>query len=214
MLVVAGELLTPDAVDALSALLAGQPAWSDLPLIVVATDEPAGNRDPFDGLGNVAILHRPLSLDTLATTVRAALRARRRQYQVRDLLGQREEADRRKDEFLAMLAHELRNPLAPIRTGLQILRPRPRCGDRRADAGDDGAPGRHLSRMVDDLLDVSRITRGKIALRRSALERRRGAGPGGRRRRPDRGGEGTAGRDRAPGRARSSSRPTRPAWSR
>ncbi len=75
-------------------------------------------------------------------------------------------ADRRKDEFLATLAHELRNPLAPIRNGLQILQL----------AGNDAASAEHarsmidrqlsqLVRLVDDLMDVSRISRGKIELR-------------------------------------------------
>jgi two-component system, sensor histidine kinase len=76
--------------------------------------------------GNLSFLQRPLSLKTLHTTVRAEPRsARRRQYQVRDLLRQKEEAERRKDEYLAMLAHELRNPLAPLRTGLKLLRLNP-----------------------------------------------------------------------------------------
>jgi PAS domain S-box-containing protein len=81
------------------------------------------------------------------------------------------EADRRKDEFLAMLAHELRNPLAPIRNSLQILRAR----------GVDGATAeraremmerqvQHLVRLVDDLLDVSRIMRDKIELRKERVE--------------------------------------------
>ncbi|WP_139559712.1 ATP-binding protein [Methylotetracoccus oryzae] len=80
------------------------------------------------------------------------------------------EADRRKDEFLATLAHELRNPLAPIRNGLTLLR----------QAGGDGASAEpvrammerqvdHLVELVDDLLEVSRITRGKIALRKARI---------------------------------------------
>jgi len=80
------------------------------------------------------------------------------------------EADRRKDEFLAMLAHELRNPLAPIRNAAQIL--------RRADLNETqiawcraviNRQVEHLVRLVDDLLDVSRITRGKIELRKEPL---------------------------------------------
>jgi len=80
------------------------------------------------------------------------------------------EADRRKDEFLAVLAHELRNPLAPIRNGVEILRLRTaadallqrtlRMMDRQAN---------HLVRLVDDLLDISRITRGKLELRQHRL---------------------------------------------
>src|SRR5207249_3360139 len=81
------------------------------------------------------------------------------------------EAGRRKDEFLAMLAHELRNPLAPIQNAVQI--------QRVSDPGDERF-GRqreiierqvhHLTRLVDDLLDVSRITRGTIELRKETLD--------------------------------------------
>ncbi|MBW8880639.1 MAG: response regulator, partial [Asticcacaulis sp.] len=75
------------------------------------------------------------------------------------------EADRRKDEFLATLAHELRNPLAPIRNGLQILKlsPDSERGDVVRDMMDRQL--NHLVRLIDDLLDVSRVSRGKIELR-------------------------------------------------
>jgi signal transduction histidine kinase len=77
-----------------------------------------------------------------------------------------EEADARKNEFLAMLAHELRNPLAAITLSLEVAR---RSGDQRADVRDRtyaviGRQAEHLSRMVNDLLDVSRLTRGKVEL--------------------------------------------------
>ncbi|MBX5459920.1 MAG: PAS domain S-box protein [Steroidobacteraceae bacterium] len=80
------------------------------------------------------------------------------------------EADRRKDDFLATLAHELRNPLAPIRNGLQILR-LAAGGDAMMERTMDmmDRQMRHLVRLVDDLLDVSRITRGKVALRREPV---------------------------------------------
>ncbi|HYF60661.1 MAG TPA: PAS domain-containing protein [Burkholderiaceae bacterium] len=76
------------------------------------------------------------------------------------------EADRRKDEFLATLAHELRNPLAPIRTGLVLLRRAPADG-RMVTATHEMMERQLLQmvRLVDDLLDVSRISRGRIELR-------------------------------------------------
>ena len=75
------------------------------------------------------------------------------------------EADRRKDEFLAMLAHELRNPLAPIRTGLELIRVTGNSPEtvERVRSMMDRQVG-HMVRLVDDLLDVSRITSGKIHL--------------------------------------------------
>lgn len=77
------------------------------------------------------------------------------------------EVDRRKDEFLAILAHELRNPLAPIRTGLEILRLRGATPDTVAQVRPVMERQlAHLVRLVDDLLDVSRITSGKIQLQR------------------------------------------------
>ncbi|AUX46494.1 uncharacterized protein SOCE26_080000 [Sorangium cellulosum] len=81
------------------------------------------------------------------------------------------EADRRKDEFLAILAHELRNPLAPIRTGLQTLKRSPADGPEaeRTLAIMERQLG-HMVRLIDDLLDVSRITRGKIDLRKERID--------------------------------------------
>jgi signal transduction histidine kinase len=80
------------------------------------------------------------------------------------------EADRRKDEFLAMLAHELRNPLAPIRTAVQLLRLKelPEAHSARARDTIDRQV-EHLVILIDDLLDVSRITRGMITLQREPV---------------------------------------------
>ncbi len=85
------------------------------------------------------------------------------------LVEQLRDADRRKDEFLALLAHELRNPLAPVRNGLQVLRLSPdRAARERAQAMMDRQLG-HMVRLIDDLLDVSRISRNKMELRRARL---------------------------------------------
>ena len=81
------------------------------------------------------------------------------------------DADRRKDEFLAMLAHELRNPLAPLRSSLQILK-LPHVDTATVQETRDMMERQvdHLVRLVDDLLDVSRVMRGKIDLRREPVE--------------------------------------------
>jgi PAS domain S-box-containing protein len=81
------------------------------------------------------------------------------------------EADRSKDEFLAMLAHELRNPLAPIRNSLEFLRRRGFSDPEQEWARDViSRQVEHLTHLVDDLLDVSRITSGKVKLQKSVLE--------------------------------------------
>ncbi len=81
------------------------------------------------------------------------------------------ETDRRKDEFLATLAHELRNPLAPVRNALQILK-MPRVDAQTVERSREMMERQvqHLVRLVDDLLDVSRVMRGKIELRRERVE--------------------------------------------
>ncbi len=84
---------------------------------------------------------------------------------------QLKEADRLKDEFLAMLAHELRNPLAPIHNAVRIMRMKP-MGDTQLEWARDviDRQAAHLTRLVDDLLDVSRITRGKINIEAKPLD--------------------------------------------
>ena len=81
-----------------------------------------------------------------------------------------QEADRRKDEFLAILAHELRNPLAPIRTAVQLLRKRDLAETQNIRAREViERQVQHLVCLIDDLLDVSRITRGMITLQRERV---------------------------------------------
>jgi len=175
-----GVLIMTDAALALPGIqiiltsLSQQPAWSDLPVVLLCQ---AGPQTPavariLGALTNVTVLDRPTSARTLVSTVQAALRGRLRQYQTRDQLEalriaeeNLRNADRRKDEFLAMLAHELRNPLAPIRNAGELLA---RMLADNSQVQTIGAiikrQSTHLSRMVDDLLDVSRITQGRIEL--------------------------------------------------
>ena len=293
-LIVAEEALAGPSGNELAKMLAEQPAWSDLPVLVVTragADSPTV-RSAVEQLGNVTLLERPIRVAALTSAVRTALRARARQYELRDRLeaqalmaaivsssgdaivsktlqgvivswnagaerifgypaaeavgrhitliippdrleeermilarlvnGDRiehfetirrrkdgrlidisltvspvydasgrtigaskvardisaqklaerslREADQRKDEFLATLAHELRNPLAPIRNALHVLRLTGRdpavlrvseMMTRQVD---------HMVRLVDDLMEVSRITRGKIELRREPVD--------------------------------------------
>ncbi len=119
------EALTPEGFERLLQVLGQQPAWSDVPLLILTregADSPVALRT-LELLGNVVLLERPVRVPTLVSAVRTALRARKRQYQIREQLAETRrsaetlrKADRHKDEFLATLAHELRNPLSPCAT--------------------------------------------------------------------------------------------------
>ena len=112
-------------------------------------------------------LVEPMEPEELLANVRALLRMRRAEHERETALAALREADRRKDEFLAMLAHELRNPLAPIRNAVELLR-RSESPEVQARARElIGRQTDHLTRLVDDLLEMSRITQGKLALRKT-----------------------------------------------
>jgi signal transduction histidine kinase len=179
----AEESLHPPVVQCLVDLLARQGPWSDFPLLIFlggggeSLSTALRMLDILEPLGNVTVLERPVRLMTLVSAVRAALHARSRQYEVRRLLGELEEAVRRRDAFLVQLAHELRNPLGTIRNATHIL-------ERVGAAGQSGAHQRtvigrqtvHLARLIDDLLDASRVTSGKIHLQRQEVDLRDVAG--------------------------------------
>lgn len=139
-------------------------------LMMVARSIAAGNLEARSGLSHHAEELGQLAgaLDEMAEDLQKKEQARSRAE--RDLRA----ADQRKDEFLAMLAHELRNPLAPISTGAQLL---------KLLHSDDAQITQtcaiiarqveHMTSLVDDLLDVSRVTRGLVTLSRSALDLRK-----------------------------------------
>jgi len=176
-LLVTQEAIFSSRDQCLTGLIQGQPSWSDFPLIVLTPSGPQSAADvaALAEVGHMLLLQRPVQVGTLISTVQAALRDRARQYQVRDHLAEQEayaaalrESDRRKDEFLAVLAHELRNPLAPLRTAIDLLL----LENQQRD--DDLIPmmsrqTSHMVRLIDDLLDLSRISQGKLNLRTSTV---------------------------------------------
>jgi signal transduction histidine kinase len=169
---VAEEVLLDPVFASLRAFLHAQPPWSDLPVIILArhgADSPLVAQ-AMELRANVTVVERPMRISAVVSTLRSALRGRARQYELRGVLQGLEKADQRKTEFLATLAHELRNPLAPLSTGLAILK------QRKVD--DDTAQTyyammdrqvTHMARLIDDLMQVSRITRGKIELQKETV---------------------------------------------
>jgi two-component system, sensor histidine kinase len=180
------EALALDGAESFHRFLADQPAWADLPVLLLTSrgaDSPA-IRQAMRDIGNVTLLERPLRIAALSSAVRTATRSRARQYQSRTQLQQLQagalalgaseqrlrEADVRKDEFLATLAHELRNPLAPIRNALHMFRRRMRDPDLVPLQEIVERQLAQLIRLVDDLLEISRITRGKIDLQVAVVD--------------------------------------------
>lgn len=182
------DAIFSDATGQLAEAVRAQPAWSTMPVIVLARENSTRHvtRAASDALSGLMVVERPLHMRTLLSVVLSALRTRRHQYQIRDAMAAREEqaealraqeemlrvqaeqlrqADRRKDEFLATLAHELRNPLAPLRTGMDLLGTAPTKELAERTRGVMQRQLDHMVRLIDDLLDVARITRGKLELK-------------------------------------------------
>ncbi len=182
LVLIAEEAISREGHQAIVAWLDRQPRWSDLPLLLLARPLADSNTvaEAIASLRNVTVLERPLRVAALVSAVTSTLRARERQYELRAHLEhlemqrrQLQDSDRRKDEFLALLAHELRNPLAPVRTALSLLIRR--CADPATTTRLHQMMGRQIDtmvRLVDDLLDVSRFTRGKIVLDPERLDLR------------------------------------------
>nr|WP_311731942.1 ATP-binding protein [Variovorax paradoxus] len=171
-ILLAEEVIAGSTLAELRRALAAQPPWSDVPLLVLAR-QGADSRaiaHVMDEFANVTVIERPVRVASLVSAVRSALRARRRQYELRNVLDGLRESDQRKTEFLATLAHELRNPLAPLSTALSLLtRKKPEAAEAERYYELMRRQVEHMVRLVNDLMEVSRITRGKIDLHWSSV---------------------------------------------
>ena len=161
----AEEALGAGSIAPLTDVLQRQPPWSDLPF-VVATNPTSQAPSAVAALAEVAtvtVLDRPVRVRSMVAAVQAALRGRRRQYAVRRAIESR-------DQFLAMLGHERRNPRAAIRLAGELLGQGGHEAARDRQLAVIGRQTLHLSRLVDDLLDVARVTHGKVLLQRELLD--------------------------------------------
>jgi signal transduction histidine kinase len=165
-LLVAEEALFPRGVEQLAAQLADQPPWSDLPILVIVHHgvRPA-SIELLRPLRNATPLERPLRILALLGSLNAALRARRRQYDIRGLMAELRDASRAKDDFLAMVSHELRTPLNVIRGLSWSLANNHVSGDALAKtAATIDRNAQVLTRLVEDLLDLSRLQKRRFRL--------------------------------------------------
>jgi len=183
VLVMTEEALEVPNAEGLLEALKTQPPWSELPVIIL-TDGGASHLTRLldiaaEAAGSVTLLERPIGTATLLRAVQVAYRSRHRQYQVRDLLMREQElrqaadeANRLKDEFLATMSHELRNPLNVILGYSELLL---RTEDVKASPilkqASEALRRNALSQsqLIQDLLELSRLRSGKLTLNRETV---------------------------------------------
>jgi signal transduction histidine kinase len=197
VLVVSEEALIGEGMRQLQAALADQPAWSDVPIVVLTNGGSSTiSAYALENLGNVMLLDRPVHIATLVSTVRTALRARLRQYQIREYLREREQATlererlyaaeqharaeaeaalRIRDEFLSIAAHELKTPLTTLMGNIDLIQRRARRegGLSERDERSIGVAtqqARRLKQMIDSLLDLSRLELGQLSIDPESLD--------------------------------------------
>src|SRR5689334_20835687 len=189
--VVAEEALDARDSATLLAVLDAQPPWSDVPIVVLTGEGELSRAIPraletLAARANVTLIERPVRVATIVTVLRAALRARRRQYDLRDQLEQRkqllaseqvsrrqaedaaaraDEANRAKSEFLAVMSHELRTPLNAIGGYVELMElglRGPVTEEQRQDLARIRKSEQHLLGLINGVLNYSRIEAGAV----------------------------------------------------
>jgi signal transduction histidine kinase len=178
-ILLAEEALTEDAIVALNQCFANQEAWSDIPVVLMtSTGETTLSSlrvmKTFSSNGNVTLIERPFRRITLVSMLQVALRSRKRQYQVRELIQKQIEATKMRDEFISIASHELKTPLTSLKLQTQINQrliekegptfASPERIQKLVDLTDRQV--NRLARLVEDMLDVSRVNTGKLAMQK------------------------------------------------
>jgi len=197
-IVLTEEALAGHNLHQLKTALNQQPPWSDLPIIVLTQGGPDSRVAlyAFNALGNVMVLDRPVRVGTLVSAVQTSLRARERQYQLREHLRERakaaeervqlyraeqqaraaaEAAVQLRDAFLSIAAHELKTPLTSLLGNVQLVERR-LVQNGGASERDQRAihvasqQGHRLKQMIDALLDVSRLEQGQLSITHAPVD--------------------------------------------
>ncbi len=176
-ILIAEEALEPDSTEILKSTLSLQEPWSNLPLLLLTSARERVFKteailEVFGVGGAVSVLERPFRITTLLASVRVALQARERQYQVRDLLREQISAVKQRDEFFSIASHELRTPLTSLKLQVQMRKRLLKAGDRSIctlektesllETTEDQV--NRISRLIDDMLDITRLANGKLTL--------------------------------------------------
>jgi signal transduction histidine kinase len=161
---VAVEGLRDGRARAFLAALEAQEPWSDLPVMLLTerasrTGARASLVSDLHGRANVTLLERPIRVQLLLSTLRAAIRARRRQYQTRDLMHELQRAVQLSDLFVSILGHDLRTPLGAITLSAETI---VRLPESRAvrPAGRILSSADRMTRMIEQILDFARVRQG------------------------------------------------------
>lgn len=182
IILIAEEALSPQVIERLNLFLQTQEPWSEIPVILLTSKGTRGKHfnkqslEVFIYSGNVTLLERPLHLLTLLSTVKVAIRARKKQYQMRDLLIAQVAATNIRDEFISIASHELKTPLTSLKLQTQVARKlfqKNETVDRnRVFQQLDYTVNQinRLNKLVDDMLDISRITTGKLKLDKAVFD--------------------------------------------
>lgn len=184
--ILAEETLGDASIRQLLSLLSGQPSWSDIPIVLATRGGETSKMQLrrlgiFGPGGNVTLLERPFRPGTLVSALEVALRARQRQYEARDSMeelkrarDEAQRASRAKDVFLAALSHELRTPLSPV----LLIASEFACDNQLPEdirqSFETIRKNIELeARLIDDLLDLTRVTAGKLVLQREDVSAHR-----------------------------------------
>lgn len=183
VIIMAEEAVPYNGIALLNEALAAQEPWSDVPIILMTsggetTIATLRNMKAFSPAGNFTLLERPFRRITLQSAVQVAVRARRKQHDVKVLLNEQMAATRIRDEFISIASHELKTPLTSLKLQAQLSL-------RKIDRGDQSVftPEAtkklvesmvkqidRLAHLVEDMLDTSRINIGKLVLQVTAFD--------------------------------------------